>query len=280
MEESKKYVDLVWKVLNNWWVKFAELTPSLVVGLSVFLFFIFFSKFLSKMSVRLFQKLFPKARNHETVINLIGFFRFLILLVGTFISLEIMGMSGFFVKLLGSLGVAGIIAGVALKDIVSSMFSGMLVNIDNAFKVGDTVQIGNITGKVVEIGFLTTKLFTDDGRKYYIPNQQIFNSPFINFSESQDRKVIIDFEVPNTVNLNQLQDIILDELKTAAYVSRPEVAKVVFTNQKMGAYNFQVHFIMSSDTNVTDAKSQAIFNIKQRLDEANIDTSVPSTVSN
>lgn len=277
MEESKKYVDLVWKVLNNWWVKFAELTPSLVVGLSVFLFFIFFSKFLSKMSVRLFQKLFPKARNHETVINLIGFFRFLILLVGTFISLEIMGMSGFFVKLLGSLGVAGIIAGVALKDIVSSMFSGMLVNIDNAFKVGDTVQIGNITGKVVEIGFLTTKLFTDDGRKYYIPNQQIFNSPFINFSESQDRKVIIDFEVPNTTDLGQLEQCILQELNSADYVSQLEEAKVIYTHQRLGAYQLQVHFIMAQGTNVTTAKSQAIYHIKKRLDEANIDTSLPST---
>ncbi|WOC53060.1 mechanosensitive ion channel protein MscS [Bergeyella porcorum] len=280
MKESKKYVDLVWEVLNNWWVKFAELTPSLVVGILVFCFFLYFSKFLSRVSVRLFQKVLRKYRNHDTIINLIGFFMIIIILIGTFISLEIVGLSGFFIKFIGSLGVAGIIAGVALKDIVSSMFSGMLVNIDNAFKVGDTVQIGNITGKVVEIGFLTTKLFTDDGRKYYIPNQQIFNSPFINFSESQDRKVIIDFEVPNTVNLNQLQDIILDELKTAAYVSRPEVAKVVFTNQKMGAYDFQVHFVMSSDTNVTDAKSQAIFNIKQRLDAAQIDTSVPPTVIN
>lgn len=277
MEESKKYVDLVWKVLNNWWVKFAELTPSLVVGLLVFLFFIFFSKFLSKMSVRLFQKLFPKARNHETVINLIGFFRFLILLVGTFISLEIMGMSGFFVKLLGSLGVAGIIAGVALKDIVSSMFSGLLVNIDNAFKVGDTVQIGNITGKVVEIGFLTTKLFTDDGRKYYIPNQQIFNSPFINFSESQDRKIIIDLEVPNATDLEQLEQCILQELNGADYVSQPEEAKVIYTHQRLGAYQLQVHFIMAQGTNVTTAKSQAIYHIKKRLDEANIDTSLPST---
>ena len=54
--------------------------------------------------------------------------------MGTFIALEIMGFSGFFMKFLGSLGVAGVIAGVALKDLVSSIFSGMLVNVDKAFK--------------------------------------------------------------------------------------------------------------------------------------------------
>ncbi|WP_394364418.1 mechanosensitive ion channel family protein [Chryseobacterium taklimakanense] len=173
MDESKKYIDLVIGVLENWWVKFAEFTPNLIVGILVFLFFLYTSKFLSKISVDLFQKLFPKSRNQDTVITLIGFFRFLIILIGTFITLEIMGLSGFFIKFLGSLGVAGIIAGVALKDIVSSMFSGMLVSVDKAFKVGDYVTINNISGTVEEIGFLTTKVINDEGKKVFIPNQMI-----------------------------------------------------------------------------------------------------------
>ena len=182
MEKKRQYIDLVWGVMENWWVKFAEFTPNLVVGISVFLFFLYASKFLSKISVNLFQKLFPKSRNQDTVITLIGFFRFLIILIGTFITLEIMGLSGFFMKFLGSLGVAGIIAGVALKDIVSSMFSGMLVSVDKAFKVGDYVTINGISGTVEEIGFLTTKLINDEGKKVFIPNQMIFSAPFINIS--------------------------------------------------------------------------------------------------
>jgi small conductance mechanosensitive channel len=53
-----------------------------------------------------------------------------------------MGFSGFLWKFIGSLGVAGVIAGVALKDLVSSIFSGMLIGIDKAFKVGDYITIG------------------------------------------------------------------------------------------------------------------------------------------
>jgi small-conductance mechanosensitive channel len=47
------------------------------------------------------------------------------------------------------LGVAGVIAGVALKDLVSSIFSGMLIGIDKAFKVGlyyDRNSFRNRTG--------------------------------------------------------------------------------------------------------------------------------------
>ncbi|AZI22191.1 mechanosensitive ion channel family protein [Chryseobacterium taklimakanense] len=279
MDESKKYIDLVIGVLENWWVKFAQFTPNLIVGILVFLFFLYTSKFLSKISVDLFQKLFPKSRNQDTVINLIGFFRFLIILIGTFITLEIMGLSGFFIKFLGSLGVAGIIAGVALKDIVSSMFSGMLVSVDKAFKVGDYVTINNISGTVEEIGFLTTKVINDEGKKVFIPNQMIFSAPFINITASQHRKIIIDLEIPNTENLEKANSVLLNEVQSLGFVQDPESAEVVFVRQKLGIYSLQVRFWMKPGENIQSVRSEAIVKLKNRLDAEGIATSVPATVS-
>ena len=279
MDESKKYLDLVIGVLENWWVKFAEFTPNLIVGILVFLFFLYTSKFLSKISVDLFQKLFPKSRNQDTVITLIGFFRFLIILIGTFITLEIMGLSGFFIKFLGSLGVAGIIAGVALKDIVSSMFSGMLVSVDKAFKVGDYVTINNISGTVEEIGFLTTKVINDEGKKVFIPNQMIFSAPFINITASQHRKIIIDLEIPNTENLEKANSVLLNEVQNLGFVQDSESAEVVFVRQKLGIYSLQVRFWMKPGENIQSVRSEAIVKLKNRLDAEGIATSVPATVS-
>ena len=279
MDESKKYIDLVIGVLENWWVKFAEFTPNLILGIVVFLFFLYTSKFLSKISVDLFQKLFPKSRNQDTVITLIGFFRFLIILIGTFITLEIMGLSGFFIKFLGSLGVAGIIAGVALKDIVSSMFSGMLVSVDKAFKVGDYVTINNISGTVEEIGFLTTKVINDEGKKVFIPNQMIFSAPFINITASQHRKIIIDLEIPNTENLEKANSVLLNEVQNLGFVQDPESAEVVFVRQKLGIYSLQVRFWMKPGENIQSVRSEAIVKLKNRRDAEGIATSVPATVS-
>ena len=190
-----EYLNTVYNVLQRWYISFAELTPRLVVGILVFLFFLTTSTYLSRWSVMLFHKFFPKTKN-DSVVTLIAVFKFLIILMGTFIALEIMGFSGFFMKFLGSLGVAGVIAGVALKDLVSSIFSGMLVSVDKAFKIGDYVTIGGNSGTVQDIGLLTTKLITDDGKKVYIPNQVIFNSPFFNITASPQRRIIFDFEVP------------------------------------------------------------------------------------
>lgn len=275
VEESLKYLDVVYKVLENWWIKFAEFTPSLIVGVTVFLLFLMGSKYLSKLAVKLFGKLFPKSRNQDALVTLIGVFRFFILLSGTFIALEIMGLNGFFMKLLGSIGVAGIIAGVALKDIVSSMFSGMLVGVDKAFKVGDYVTINNISGTVLDIGFLTTKVITDDGKKVYIPNQLIFSAPFINYSASENRKVNIQLEIPNSEDLNLAKKALLDELSDFNFVEDHESAKVYFTNQKLGTYEMQVIFNLKKGENIVQAKSEAILLLKNRLDKEGIKTASP-----
>lgn len=191
---SLAYIDVVYRVLEQWYITFATLTPKLIVGIIVFSFFLFTSKYLSKLTVKIFHKVFPNTQNAGSLLTLISVFRFLIMLLGTFISLEIMGFSGFLWKFIGSLGVAGVIAGVALKDLVSSIFSGALIGIDKAFKVGDYITIGSHSGTVMDIGFLTTKIITDDGKKAYIPNQVIFNAPFYNITASPQRRIIPKFQ--------------------------------------------------------------------------------------
>lgn len=264
------YFSVVSSVLQRWYLTFAELTPKLIVGILVFSFFLMASSFLSKATVKLFHRLFPKSRKAETMTNLVGFFRFLIILFGTFVSLEIIGLSGFFMKLLGSLGVAGIIAGVALKDLVSSMFSGVLVGIDKSFKPGDVVQISNITGTVEEIGFLTTKIIADDGKKVYLPNQLIFNAPFINFSASANRKIFIDIEIPNSQDLEKAKEVILDEVRKLDAVDRLNLAQVVLLKQNFGVFTIEAQFWMKQGLNIMLVRSEALLKIKQRLDQEEI----------
>ena len=275
-EESIRYIDLVWKTLNNWYAKFAEFTPNLIVGILVFLFFLTTSRYLSKISVNFFSKIFPKKT--ETVVSLVGFFRFVIVLIGVFISLEIMGLSGFLWKFIGSLGVAGVIAGVALKDLVSSIFSGMLVNVDKAFKVGDSVMIGSHSGSVQEIGLLTTKLITDDGKKVYIPNQVIFNAPFYNITDSPQRRVILDFEIPIGEDISKARESVYDEIKNMKHIDKIDTAEVVFTNVKQGVFTMQVKFWQEVGANITSIKSDAIMNINERLMKDGVNLVTPTSI--
>ncbi|GEN68136.1 MULTISPECIES: mechanosensitive ion channel family protein [Chryseobacterium] len=273
------YVDLVYKVLESWYITFAELTPKLIVGILVFTFFLITSKYLSLIAVKLFHRFFPKSKKESSLVTLIGVFRFLIMLFGSFISLEIMGFSGFLWKFIGSLGVAGVIAGVALKDLVSSIFSGMLIGIDKAFKVGDYITIGTHSGTVQEIGFLTTKILTDDGKKAYIPNQVVFNAPFYNITASPQRRIILNFEIPADEDISKAQKSILDVIKNLDNVDKLDTIEVIFTDLKQGSFNLQVKFWIKIGANLAQVRSKAYLGIKERFDVDKIQLVTPTSIS-
>lgn len=279
MEYGLSYVDTVYKVLQNWYIAFAKLTPKLVVGILVFSLFLLTSKYLSKLAVKIMHKVFPQSKNEGSVITIIGIFRFIIMLMGTFIALEIMGFSGFLWKFIGSLGVAGVIAGVALKDLVSSIFSGMLIGIDKAFKVGDYITIGNHSGTVQDIGFLTTKLITDDGKKAYIPNQVIFNAPFYNITASPQRRIILDFEIPADEDISKAQQGILEVIKKLQNIDKLETAEVNFTNLKQGIFTLQAKFWITTGANMLHVKSEALEKIKKQLDTDHIPLVTPTSIN-
>ncbi len=270
--EDIVYMDLVYRSAKNWLVKLVDFAPGFIVGLLIFVITFYLSRFLSHFFVKIFEKTFPKGRNQDTIVAMVGVFRFVIILAGSFVSLEVMGLNGFFMKFLGSLGVAGIIAGVALKDLVSSIFSGMLVGIDKSFKVSDQVSIKGITGVVEEIGFLTTKVINDEGKKVYIPNQLIFDSPFINISASSQRKVIIEFEIPTSENLEKSKKTLMEEVQTIPYNDSPEKSEVLFIKQQSGMFILQVKFWMKQGENFAKVKSETIVRLKSKLDTEGIKT--------
>jgi len=280
MEKSGlRYIDIVYNVLENWYLKFAEITPKLIVGIIVFTLFLFTSKYLSQISVKIFHKLFPKSKKESSLVTMVAIFRFLIMIMGTFIALEIMGFSGFLWKFIGSLGVAGVIAGVALKDLVSSIFSGLLIGIDKAFRVGDYITIGNNSGTVSEIGFLTTKLIGDDGKKVYIPNQVIFNAPFYNFTASPQRKIYLNFEIPADQDVSKAQQAVLEVVRKLDNIDRPETATAMLTDLKQGIFNLQVKFPMVVGADMMLLKSIAYLEIKKRLDSEDIQLVTPTSIS-
>ena len=263
------YYDIVFSVLQRWYERFAQATPKIVVGILVFSLIVMFSSYLSKLTVRIFHRFLPKSKNTSFIV-LVKTFKFLIILMGTFIALEIMGLGGFVLKFVGSLGVAGVIAGVALKDLVSSMFSGALIGIDKAFAVGDYVSIKEVSGVVESIGFLTTKIITDEGKKVYIPNQLIFSAPFVNYTTSGQRKVFIDLQIANSQDLEQATKVILNEIKTFEFADHVEQAEVIVLKQNFGIFYLEARFSMKTGENMTRIRSEALMRLKKKLDESAI----------
>ena len=78
-------------------------------------------------------------------------------------------------EILISGGVAAIILGIGLSTIVGNILSGGLMLTTYPAKIGDSIRVvsDNIRGKIDEINMFYTKIQTDEGREYIIPNNAI-----------------------------------------------------------------------------------------------------------
>lgn len=74
-------------------------------------------------------------------------------------------------------GIGGIAIAMASKDVLSNLFSGIMLYFDRPFNIGDWVSSPDrqIEGTVLEIGWRHTKIMTFDHRPLYIPNS-VFSS--------------------------------------------------------------------------------------------------------
>lgn len=90
------------------------------------------------------------------------------LIVATIAVFEVLGIdtTGF----LAGAGVAGIIIGIGAQGFIKDLISGMTIILQDAFNVGDVVEIGGKAGLVEYMSLRITRLRDLEGRVHYINN--------------------------------------------------------------------------------------------------------------
>ena len=83
---------------------------------------------------------------------------------------------------LASAGVLGIVLGLAAKDTLANLFSGLFILADAPYRIGDTIDLGDHHGRgqVTHIGVRSTRLLTFDDVEVVVPNALIGNSRIVN----------------------------------------------------------------------------------------------------
>jgi small-conductance mechanosensitive channel/CRP-like cAMP-binding protein len=82
-------------------------------------------------------------------------------------------------------GVAVAVLGFALRDMLASLFAGIALNVERPYRIGDWLEVAPGTvGHVVEVGWLTTRLVTQEGVGVVVPNAQLATRGFSNFDHA------------------------------------------------------------------------------------------------
>jgi small-conductance mechanosensitive channel len=86
----------------------------------------------------------------------------------------------------------GIIFSLGSSSFIAGMIAGLTMTYRGAFKEGDLVKIGDVTGVAIDIRLMITRVRTAKNEIVVIPNSTILNSNVINYSTmSRENKLIL-----------------------------------------------------------------------------------------
>lgn len=112
--------------------------------------------------------------------------------------------------LLAGAGIAGLAIGFGAQSLVKDVITGFFIIFEDQFGVGDYIKLNGAEGTVYEIGLRTTKIKGSSGEQHIIPNGAI--GTVINYSIN-DTSTFVDFIVPATVNIDEVEEIVEKYLK-------------------------------------------------------------------
>lgn len=96
-----------------------------------------------------------------------------VLIFGAITALGTMGIN--VAALVAGLGLTGFAVGFALKDVLSSVFSGFLILFYEPFQINDRIKISNTVGKVIDINLRYTVL-QEENKRIMIPNSTVLTN--------------------------------------------------------------------------------------------------------
>ncbi|MEM9469706.1 MAG: mechanosensitive ion channel domain-containing protein [Pseudomonadota bacterium] len=79
-------------------------------------------------------------------------------------------------------GAVGLGIGFGLQKVISNLFSGMLLLMDQSIKPGDIIEMDGTFGWVNHMGARYTELVTRDNKSYLVPNEEFITQQVVNWS--------------------------------------------------------------------------------------------------
>lgn len=187
----------IFQILSNYIPYFKEIVYSAVTLIAAYLInSLAFQRSIDKLAAR--ADVEPHyAKPFKRIVSVVVY------VVAALIILSIFGLRGSLTSLLAGAGFLGIIVGMATKDVLSGVISGMVLYIDRPFKIGDWIQVEGEQGIVQDLSMQTTRIKNFSGELVTIPNSKITNSTVINKTAEPNSRLDVGIGVDYDTDMNK-----------------------------------------------------------------------------
>lgn len=252
----------------------AELTLWSVLYFLLLVFLLFYLT--AKIKKWVVYKLLANSKIELGVRIAVGtILRYIVLVIGLIIVLQTIGLDLSAVTVLA--GALGVGIGFGLQNITNNFVSGIIILFERPIKVGDRIEVGEVSGDVVSISMRSTTIVTNDNISIIVPNSDFISSKVINWSHT-DRN--IRFNIPVGVSYNEdpevIKKILLEVADENQSILRQPSPDVLFKEYGDSALVFILRIWTREYINRPDIlKSQIYYATFKKFKEHNIEIPFP-----
>lgn len=142
--------------------------------------------------------------------------------------------------LIAGLGVTGFILGFAFQESLGNLASGLMIAINQPFKIGDYVELAGNAGSIRELNMMATTLTTPDNKQIVIPNKVAWGAPIINYSTQALRRVDLRLSVAYGSDLDRVKQLLAGLVDSKSYVEKNPGATIEVIALSAPAVDFVV----------------------------------------
>jgi small-conductance mechanosensitive channel len=155
--------------------------------------------------------------------------------------------------LLGASGLAAIVLGLALQDLLGNVIAGIALELGKPFKPGDWLVVDGKHAEVIEVNWRSTRLRDNDDIYRDIPNKAIVGATITNLTHPNRQhgirlRVNFDYSAPP----NFVKDTLKRAAANAAYVLSTPQPKVFLKNFGPYSIEYEIRFWMDDQSKYND----------------------------
>jgi potassium efflux system protein len=165
--------------------------------------------------------------------------------------------------------------GFGLQEIFANMVSGIILLFERPIRVGDTVTIGPVTGKVSRIQMRATTLVDMDQKDLIVPNKTFITSQLINWTLSDPiTRVVIPVGIAYGSDIELARKVMIDTVKSTPMVLAEPAPSVLLIGFGESSLNFSIRVYVCELPNRLPVTNDLHIRIEKALREHDI--TIPS----
>lgn len=268
-----KTVDPIAGKIDRWFDAGVRLIPNVLVAILLLVLF----RYLASYGGKVMARILGRASHNVGLVSLVSAVtRIVIIMIGLFFALGVLGLDKTVTSMVAGAGVLALALGFAFQDLTTNFISGAFIVIQRPIEVGDVIETNGFTGKVKSIGLRSVKLDNFAGQMVEIPSKDIFQKPIVNFTNSGERRVLVQCGVAYQEDMELVEQLSLQTIGQLGFLSSKPVEFSYVRFAETGI-EFQILFwIDQQKTSPGKSKSEAMKALKKAFDQNGIAFPLPS----